>query len=204
MGRPQAGSGQVRCTFRADCSGPPTRAGRVSPPLRTLAWAASCCWLLVACRLMGPASVPGSAGTNTAAPPIQKIQMRRSGCFGPCPIYEVELTRAGKVTFDGEKYVAFEGSHTGIVTAGDFTRLSQLIDQVGFISLHDRYSALEDGCKRVWTDNPYVEIVVTRARLVKRVVYYYGCEGSPAGQVISDLSREIDDVAKTAQWIRAR
>jgi hypothetical protein len=75
------------------------------------------------------------------------------------------------------------------------------VERANFFDLESSYRYKTDGCKEWWTDNPTVDIVVTRAGVTKHVEYYYGCRGIKVAEDIDALSKVIDKAAKTAQWI---
>jgi hypothetical protein len=129
--------------------------------------------------------------------------MRRSGCYGTCPVYSVEILSDGRVTFDGEDYVQSKGKHQGKITAADLALLTSAFDRVDFAHLQDRYVSSTDGCLQVWTDHPTVEIVLTAKGQKKGVVYYYGCEGLAVTHRVAWLSETIDEVARIHQWTDA-
>lgn len=132
---------------------------------------------------------------------ITSILMHRSGCFGFCPIYEVEVTEQGAVTFSGHRFVEKIGKHHGKVTPSQFQQLAALVKQIGFFKLQDRYRYEQDGCATWATDNPTVDIIVTRGTQKKHVSYYYGCGGLPIAKQIVALSEAIDKVTGTSAWI---
>lgn len=129
------------------------------------------------------------------------ILMHRSGCYGFCPIYEVEVTELGAVTFNGHRFVEKAGKHHRKVTPNQFRQLAVLVKQMGFFKLQDRYRYEQDGCTTWWSDNPTVDIIVTRGSKKKHVSYYYGCKGPSAANQIDALSKAIDKVAGTSAWI---
>jgi hypothetical protein len=127
--------------------------------------------------------------------------MHRSGCFGFCPIYEVEVTEQGAVTFSGHRFVDKMGKHHGKVTPSQFQQLAALVTRIGFFKLQDRYRYKQDGCATWATDNPTVDIIVTQGSKKKHVSYYYGCGGLSVAKQIVALSEAIDKVTGTSVWI---
>jgi hypothetical protein len=150
----------------------------------------------------GTAQVPASsAQSQDINGAITSILMHRSGCFGFCPIYEVEVTEQGAVTFSGHRFVEKTGKHHGKVTPSQFQQLAALVKQVGFFRLQDRYRYEQDGCTTWATDNPTVDIIVTRGSKKKHVSYYYGCKGPSVAKQIVALSEAIDKITGTSAWI---
>jgi hypothetical protein len=133
-------------------------------------------------------------------PSFDAVTMQRSGCYGPCPVYTVEISYNGKVTFKGERFVVFAGEHLGSTRPADLARLDQAIVDIGFFSLREQYQSGEDGCTTWATDNATVSILVSTASRQHQVTYYYGCE-IDLGPSIARLSQTIDEVAHARRWV---
>jgi hypothetical protein len=127
--------------------------------------------------------------------------MFRSGCFGECPIYAVKVSADGTVRFDGREFVLDKGIHTDSISRTSVEALAQAIDSIRFDELRESYRYEPDGCKEWWSDNPSVDIVVTRAEGKKHVGYYYGCRGIDVAARIDGLARKIDELSGTARWV---
>jgi hypothetical protein len=132
---------------------------------------------------------------------ISSVTMHRSGCYGTCPIYKVTVSANGSVEFDGERHVLVFGKSKGSISRVDYGYLLQSIDRLQFSNWNEQYRFEKNGCKSVWTDNPTVDIVVRAGDRKKHVSYYYGCRGFALAPKIDLLSKIIDDVAGTVQWV---
>ena len=122
-----------------------------------------------------------------------RIRLRRSACFGRCPIYTVSVTTDG-IVFDGAGFVAATGKHTDKVDQGKVRGLAKRFIDDDFYSMDSKYAA------RV-TDNPTYVLSISIDGHSKEVVDYVGSwEGMPA--VITDLENEVDAFAHTARWIK--
>lgn len=123
--------------------------------------------------------------------------MHRSGCYGRCPVYEVEVTSEGKVTYRGERFVRLSGEHHGSTRFDELARLSRAISEGDFFSL--KQSDLE-ACTVLATDNATVYLLVVEGERSHRLSYYYGCE-TAAGKVVDRISKIVDEVAVTSRWV---
>jgi hypothetical protein len=45
--------------------------------------------------------------------PVRELEIEHTGCFGPCPIYQVRVTDAGELQYEGKRFVR----HVGTLTA---------------------------------------------------------------------------------------
>jgi len=89
----------------------------------TLAGAAA----LVGCHGAAPATRNTPFGMYVAVPPsdITAVELRRSGCYGTCPAYEVRFTVDDRATYSGEIYAPRQGRYGSLV---DFARLAAWVD----------------------------------------------------------------------------
>ncbi len=119
--------------------------------------------------------------------------MGRSGCFGTCPSYTVDLTTEG-IIFDGSYFVVAAGKHTAPIDPDAVRKLARQFIEADFYSMRDSYRASV-------TDNPTYVLQITIDGHSKRVLDYVGeWEGMPA--VITDLEDEVDALSNSARWIK--
>jgi hypothetical protein len=135
---------------------------------------------------------------NHVAPPILRpnskvtITLERTDCYGTCPSYTVSLSTDG-VVFEGRKYVAAHGRHTGTADANDVRKLAKKFVDADFYSMDASYTASV-------TDNPAYMLTVTIDGCSKKVDDYVGSwVGMPA--VITELENDVDSLARTDRWI---
>ncbi len=92
---------------------------------------------------IAPLAICGDGQADVIAPQIPfptirdpssvKITLLRSGCFGTCPSYQVEVHGDGTVLYEGYGYVAVEGQHRDSIP-----RLPMCNEQLSRISLASR------------------------------------------------------------------
>lgn len=120
---------------------------------------------------------------------ITAVTLRRGGCYGQCPIYDVTLRRNGKATWHGEMFTDRIGDYRGEVDEYAFRPLAGFIERCGFFDWRDEYSIEV-------TDNPTYELEVTRNR-TKKTVSQYGTDEPLDFWVIAAL---IDGIAGRMAW----
>ncbi len=54
---------------------------------------------------------------------VRQLEVEHTGCFGPCPIYRVQISDDGKYEYEGKKFVARIGRTTGSVYPADVSPL---------------------------------------------------------------------------------
>lgn len=141
-----------------------------------------------------------SAGAIETKIEFDSISLQRTGCFGTCPQYSVEIKADGGVTYLGTKDVAAIGKRNAKLQLSEIEFLSLAIKRAQFSKYAPTYTDEKDGCKEVWTDNPSLEISLNVKGTTKTVTYYLGCRGLPILDRLSWLAFTIDDVAQTNSW----
>ena len=123
-----------------------------------------------------------------------KIKLDRTGCFGTCPSYHVEVHGDGTVLFEGGSYVVFTGHHRGSVPVDNVLELVKLFEKADYFSLADKYQA-------PITDNPSYTTSIEFDGAHKQVVDYVGLQvGMP--MAVSDLEDAIDRLSDSARWTK--
>lgn len=133
-----------------------------------------------------------------AEPPITKIVLERTPCFGTCPVYTLAVHSSGLIEFAGTNHVKAKGTQTGKISAQSFARLVKKIEEIDFFNLRDRYDGKNpDGTGSTVTDLPTRKTTVTRGDQTKTVEDYFR---GPPGLV--ELELLIDELAKSEKWVR--
>lgn len=121
-----------------------------------------------------------------------KISLARSGCFGACPAYKVEVRGDGSVSYEGRGYVAFTGRHAGTVSQQNVIELVKLFEGADYFSLQDNYRA-------AITDNPTYVTSIEIDGLKKQIVDYVGLQvGMPMS--VSRLEEAVDRLSGSERW----
>lgn len=122
-----------------------------------------------------------------------RIGLSRSGCFGTCPSYSVEIAGDGSVTYDGRSFVTFTGHHRGFTPPRSVIDLVRQFEKADFYSLADKFVSPV-------TDNPTYTLNISIDGLRKQVVDYVGLQsGMPLS--VSKLEGEVDRIAGSERWI---
>src|SRR5215210_1852938 len=71
------------------------------------------------------------------------ITLKRTPCYGPCPVYEVTVSGTGEVEYFGEAHVARAGTHRWKISRRRLQRLAEAFDRANYSRLEDRYTSRE-------------------------------------------------------------
>jgi hypothetical protein len=133
-----------------------------------------------------------AAGAGLKVADDDFIALRRTGCFGRCPVYSVKISGSGHVEFIGESYTCAEGTREGFVDPARARKLIHDLAGAGFFSL--------DWKPGNWiSDAPSA---ITRLSIGERsrgIFHDYGDTGAPRS--LEAMEDAVDDVAGTDRWL---
>ena len=122
--------------------------------------------------------------------PIKSVSIKRSGCYGPCPVYSLTLNLHGTSKYKGIQYVDKKGNYTGKISIWNYGKLCYFIEKIGFKKLASEYSSRA-------TDLPSVTIEVNYKNGNQKKVYDYGNQGPIEFWV---LTKAIDGIKNEIDW----
>lgn len=157
-------------------------------------------WILLATLLgaslgFGPDSSPQA---HVPFPEIRdwnslRITLNRSGCYGTCPAYEIEIHGDGTVLYEGKANVATKGKRTGKISHASLVELVDVFRKADYFSLAERY-------KSGVTDNPTYVSSISFDGMSKSVLDYVGRSvGMPS--TVSEVEAVIDHLSGAYKWI---
>jgi hypothetical protein len=122
-----------------------------------------------------------------------RITLSRGGCYGRCPIYEVEIHGDGTVSYDGKANVATKGRRTATISHASLKELVDFFRKADYFSLSDRYASMA-------TDYPAYETSISFDEVSKSVLDYVGqSAGMPS--TVSDVEAAIDRLSGAYKWV---
>jgi ankyrin repeat protein len=121
------------------------------------------------------------------------MTLSRTGCFGTCPSYTIEIRGDGSVIYNGEAFVVLTGQHRDQLSPEKVLEITDAFRNADYFSLDDKYSYPV-------TDLPTYTTSIKIDGISKSVDDYAGPQaGMP--QSISELEETIDRVAGSTRWI---
>ena len=133
---------------------------------------------------------------NSQETPV--ITLRRTWCFGTCPIYSLEIFQDGRLHYNGEKFVAVTGSQEAQISPVAVATLVEKFSKINYFDLKDAYETHQnpDGTSTTVSDLPTTDTslrVGSRTKSVKDYAF--------VPEELRALELEIDRVANTHRWI---
>jgi hypothetical protein len=117
------------------------------------------------------------------------VELQRTRCFGPCPVYTVRICADGRVLWHGATNVELRGDAESHVPAADARKLIEQFRAKGFWTLPAEYPPLA-------TDFPGEITTVSIGPDTKHVA---DNAGNPPAWLL-ELDNEIDSLADTHRW----
>ncbi|MDK2801649.1 MAG: hypothetical protein PWQ70_3268 [Clostridiales bacterium] len=100
---------------------------------------------------------------------FEYIKLKRTMCFGTCPVYSVTVDKEGNVNYNGEMFVYKSGEHHWKISKKKVKQLNDLIEEFGFKSF-----IYEPGNEFI-TDQPScITTVKYSDGETKEIDHYYG------------------------------
>jgi hypothetical protein len=130
-------------------------------------------------------------GQTDAIDPTKNLvaRYRKTGCFGPCPIFEVEVFDNGLVTWNGIMNTGTPGKAEKDMGPDFVQRLERQITTANFFALNDRYPDYY-----IWDAATTVTLVSLNGRK-KEVVHVFDGPRS-----LKDLEKFFDDMIAQNGW----
>ncbi len=151
------------------------------------------------------------------------LSMKRSGCYGRCPIYDLTVQPDGKVLFEGKFWTEIIGKAEDKLTEEQLKLLTAEIEKADFLSFDDDYGFKSKNCPNIATDNASVTLNIKLNGREKTINHYLGClendkpniqtNDNSAIRKAEDLSEivfpqslynlenKIDEIVETKRWI---
>ena len=144
------------------------------------------------------------ASCSTTTPTIDNdtvVKLKRTACYGSCPVYTVSVKANGVVEYEGHEYVAFKGFQTASLPKESIEQIEKELIKVKFLKMKSHLDSGSWGCFISATDSSHIIIEGTVKNKKKAVSTYLGCESKQVDEVRS-LAHYMDQVAGTSKWVK--
>ena len=134
---------------------------------------------------------------SEAHPVLKRVSLRRTMCYGHCPVYEVIIHGDGRVCWNGERFVSKEGPHEWQISKRRLTALVKAIEKVDYFNLN-----WEKEGPFATDDASAITSVEFHDGRSREIDHYLGDYSPP--EILEKLEKTIDRLAGTAPYIRGR
>ena len=160
--------------------------------------------MFVTCLAGCSGSIPGLTKRTAVRTDDLAITLKRTACYGTCPVYELTIDAEGNVAFEGIKHTKTLGNATGKIGGNEIDRLISEFNSAGFLDLDDNYD--QKTCPDFATDMSTVVVSLKQNGQTKTVNHNLGCstkgDHKPYPPGLRELENTIDQAARTSQWIK--
>jgi hypothetical protein len=126
------------------------------------------------------------------------ITLRRTSCFGTCPVYSLEIFEDGFIRYVGTQFVQVRGERRAVIPRDAVDDLVSHFLQLDYFALQDSYETYTAPDGSVWhvTDLPTTYSSLHVGKRKKSVTDY-----AFAPKALAEIELEVDRVANTHRWI---
>ena len=132
------------------------------------------------------------AGTKTISEEDLLIEMKRTPCFGACPVYTVRIAKNGKGLFEGVENVEKIGKFIFTLSPDEIAELESAFEQAGFYQLKKIYNAEV-------SDLPTTYLTYNKDGRRKKIMDYYG-----APEKLKSLENRIETLVLSKKMKKTR
>ncbi len=129
------------------------------------------------------------------------ISLKRTICFGECPIYQVTIDATGKVRYEGKDYVKTVGQAETSISNEQLLTLINAFVASNYWEYQSLYEYGGTECDGIMSDMPNANTSMTMNSQTKSVQHYLGCKGFAGEAELKALEDLIDTTVNVNQWI---
>ena len=67
--------------------------------------------------------------------------IKRTPCYGRCPIYEASIYKSGYVTYNGNRFIEKIGLHRSRLTQDQLKQIAAKAEEIGYFELENNYDS---------------------------------------------------------------
>jgi len=118
------------------------------------------------------------------------ISIKKTACYGTCPVYELQIYSDLSVTLKGEQYVDKIGEFQASINQVKLNELKDLFRDADFFSFEDKYW-------EAFTDLPTTYVYFTDGGKSKKIMDYHGAPRS-----LKELENEVAKLLDELEWTK--
>jgi len=116
------------------------------------------------------------------------ITMKRTACYGPCPVYTLDINGDGSVSYNGDYYVSEKGPRSFTISEADVKAIVEKFYEVEYFTFDNIYT-------ESITDLPTTTTSITINGATKEVTNHW-----EAPDKLIELENFIDQITGVDKW----
>ncbi len=119
------------------------------------------------------------------------ISMKKTPCYGSCPVYEIEIYSNLEVKYKGERFVDKTGAYNSRISTSQLEDLKTAFNDAGFFEMEDEYVSSV-------TDLPTTYVFFSDGKKSKKIKDYTG-----APEALKLIESKIAELLETQKWVKS-
>lgn len=124
---------------------------------------------------------------------VEEINFSTSGCFGTCPIFQLNIKADRTAKYDAQRFNSDTGKFKTIIDTASYSNLLQAINYIELTSLKDNYEVN-------WTDDQTATLEIKFNNGQTKKISDYGMIGTFG---LEGLYNQLFDLRKTQKWVKS-
>ena len=116
------------------------------------------------------------------------FSMKKTDCYGPCPVYEMKIYKNGFVKLIAKEHLDLEGDYYAKLPGSTVKALVSKFNEAGFFEMEDHYTSITKDLPTTW-------IYFSNDGRQKRIKDY---DGAP--ESLRDLENELSSLLESEDW----
>ncbi len=137
--------------------------------------------MLPGCKTQQKMTVSSPKNTAPSTPQIASVRMMRGGCFGKCPVYDIELLADGHARYYGRVFVPKTGIYEKQLDRAAVGEILQSLRAA-------RPDTMQDGYERRIADLPSINYVIFYTNKTAKNIQ--NAQDGP--QILSRIAKQMD------------
>ncbi|MBL4753990.1 MAG: hypothetical protein JKY52_10415 [Flavobacteriales bacterium] len=118
------------------------------------------------------------------------VSIKRTPCYGKCPVYSADIYNSGYVVYNGRRFVKKEGVHLSRLSDDNMNSVKQMIDSVKYFDFENEYDRAVTDFATTYTT---VNLNGKNKTVMNRV-------GGP--EALIQFERHIDQILEGLSWTK--
>ncbi len=127
------------------------------------------------------------------------INLSRGGCFGYCPVYNLNIYKNGNVEYDGKQFVTKMGKHKLKLNATQLAQIYTELEKANFFNIPKENYVNFDATDMASIDITAKATFLEDEVVVKHVYYYLGDQSGP--KQLIELVANIEKITGVSEFI---
>lgn len=132
------------------------------------------------------------SGTRPITEADLMAEMKKTPCYGQCPVYTIKISKNGKGVFEGTKNVEKIGTYSFRLSGKEMDELVASFEKIRFFELDDRYHKLVSDLPTTW-------LTYQTGGKQKKIMDYYG-----APKELKDLEKQIETLVLSQEMKKVK